>query len=80
MATMRMSTPDALDDRAEEAECQTTVEPEHSGGVSAVPFSGKTQGKPFIKKKTVAWVAIPPVAERTNGLKEACSTSLTLCS
>ena len=49
MTTMRSSTPDALDGRAEEGECQTTAEPGHGGGVRAVPLHGEARGKPFVE-------------------------------
>ena len=49
MTTMRSSTPDALDGRVEEGECQTTAEPGHGGGVRAVPLHGEARGKPFVE-------------------------------
>ena len=49
MTAMRSSTPDALDGRAEEGECQTTAEPGHGGGVRAVPLHGEARGKPFVE-------------------------------
>ena len=35
---MRSSTPDALDGKAKEGECQTKAEPGHGGGVRPVPL------------------------------------------
>ena len=66
-------------DRRRENLSQHRQYPGHSAGtVRLMPFCSDAGGQSLIEVKTVASLAMHPVAEKTSGVNEECSISLGL--
>ncbi len=68
MSSIRAGAQDTLNGGMKEGEREGASQPEHAAAVRLVPLSCNHRGKPHI-----ATFPKLPVADRTSGVKEACS-------